>query len=165
MKKSQRLIEYFKPRSARTLLSATEANKLAWLANALFNAEVKTGDSNAIFFSDSNIIIQVRNTGEPGPTGEPGQGDMSYRGEWASSPVTAYEQHDVVRVSTSSGSRLAGVYVYVGTSPSNDSPEWPEPVSPDWHLLSLLPSERIYCDDENGEVTVWADAQDAPPPD
>lgn len=78
-------------------------------------------------------------------------GGMTYRGDWDSGED--YIAGDVVRRRTGS---YQGVYVAVQSN-TNSAPVYPEPVDPDWHILSLgvVATYQITDDPDNPVKTVY----------
>lgn len=72
-------------------------------------------------------------------------GGLAYRGDWDSGED--YVAGDIVRVRSGS---YQGVYIAVDSN-TNSQPVYPEPGSPDWHILSLGVVATYQITDDPGD--------------
>lgn len=98
------MLEHFKAGSGRTLLSATEANKVVDVVNALLRLVTTMRGRNGVraYVSDANIILEGDGTGagDGDGGGDPGvPAAVAFKGEWNAG--TTYALNDIVIRSTS----------------------------------------------------------------
>lgn len=141
----------------RSPILSRNANDLVRALNALGKIRIERNPASTedrVIYSDGGIVFEIAGQASTSSTGGTG---MNYQGDYDA--AESYVEGDVVRVRTGS---YQGVYIAVQDVPAATAPEFPEPATPYWEILSLgvVATYEISDDPADPVKTVYVNASE-----